>query len=366
MSTNSPSPNPQGQTNTETQSSTSSSPQQAASQTTTENAREQVDQILDQTREGFSFESIADSILKSIGNLWKSLGITNLIDYIAGFFGFSTDSQNSNSNQSEQNTNIPERTYPLKECDVIPEGGKLMYANSEISLFTNAQCSANYQGHKLFKGQRLIIMPHQPQNGSFKIKALGVGADGKYLYIKSDDFTKVVQNNPGARVSRGENAYLTGDSISQIHMSHTAYGEGMPNMSGRYIANVIAGRLGQDANAIKQRRIAFIMGFNDLKSDTNFRSIAAVKETYDQIFSVLVNIKRRYGKEISLNGIFQWKEGAQSVPSVEFVDTINKYIKGKCDYFGFRYVDMKTYTNSAKPLHQQVNNPENFINEMTR
>ena len=38
---------------------TSTSPQQSASQTTTENARQQVDQILEQRKEGFSFESIA-------------------------------------------------------------------------------------------------------------------------------------------------------------------------------------------------------------------------------------------------------------------------------------------------------------------
>ena len=370
MSTNTGRQTPCQESNSTESHETSTTTQQTASQSTTENARQQVDQILEQTREGFSFESIAKSIFESIGNLWKALGITNLFDYIANFLGFGGSSDSTQTQQQEQapeTSSVPDRTYPLQSCDTIPQGGQLKFASSTIPLFMNNQCSESYQGHNLFKGERAIIMPNQPQNGSYKIKALGRGKEGKYLYIREADFTKLQDSHPGARTSRGMNAYLTGDSISQGLMPHTAFGDGMPNMSGLHVAKSVAGRLSQNPNDISQRRIAFVMGFNDLRSGTTFRSEAQIQNTYDQIFAILVNIKRNYGKTIALNGLYQWTDrGSTSpVPNEALVRSLNNYIREKCARFGFKFVDMTPFTDPAKGLHQANKNPGQFIDAMT-
>ena len=60
----------------------------------------------------------------------------------------------------------------------------------------------------------------------------------------------------------------------------------------------------------------------------------------------------------ALYGMYQDSEASKS--------KINQFIKDKCDHFGIRYVDMRPYTDSAKPLHQTVNDPEGFIDKMTR
>ena len=217
----------------------------------------------------------------------------------------------------------------------------------------------------LFKGQTAILMPPcQPDSqGNYKIKALGRGTDTqsvKYLYLKSTNFNKLGESNPGARKTIGTNTYLSGDSISQIFCRHTAYGEGMPNHNMRYICRSIVGQVA--AGRISQKRIAFIMGYNNLSS----RNLETIKQHYNEAFGYLKSLKDNYGKDISINLLYNWtKSNGELYMSEELRGQINSYIQEKCQQFGFRCVSMENAHDQSKGLHTGFQNQEAFLRQLT-
>ena len=218
MSTETGSRTPGQESNSTESHETSTTTQQTASQTTTENARQQVDQILEQTREGFSFEGIVDSIMDSIGNLWRSLGISNLIKYIAGFFGFSSEDSESQAQAQQQAPNQFLQRASSSKLRYNLRRWKALYAQSQINVYNNQNLyRANEEYNYLFKGQTAILMPPcTPDQGNYKIKVMKRNRDSnrKYLYIKSEDFSKLSETNPGH--DNQNNTYLTGDSIADF------------------------------------------------------------------------------------------------------------------------------------------------------
>lgn len=323
------------------------------SQSPVQQAREQVQSALQDTQEGFTFDGIVKSVMESIGALWKALGLNNLISYISNLLGFSSDSENQSQagaeGQEQTQASATARQFPLKSLDVIPAGGKVMYASSTIrALKEDGDLFSN-----LFQGQRVILLSNMPNaQGRYKIQAVGCGPDStivKDLYISTDDFAKLTEENPGARSTIGSNTYLSGDSISQIFSAQTAFGQGMPSQNMKYIVESIAGRV--SSGQITQRRLAFIMGFNNLQS----RNLETIKAYYKEIFPLLLALKDGYNKEISLNGIFNWTvtTGGNSTlfMNENLRKQINTFIQQNCQQLGFTYVSMDDYHDQNQGLH---------------
>lgn len=339
--------------NTEKPSSSDSleSTSQQASKSPVEQAKEQVQQVLKESNQGFSFDSIKESILNSFANLWKSLGIGNLIKHITDFFGMSFFNDEESSDQKEQTQEesaAPKRSFKLSQCDEVPQGGKTLYAQSNINIYSSSSATSAFA--VLFKGQTVITMPNQPDsNGNYKVKALGRGTESqtiKYLYIKGEDFAKLKESNPGARKSTGMNMYLSGDSISQIFCGETAFGEGMPSHKMQYITNSIAGQVA--AGRITQKRLGFIFGYNNLGS----KNYSTICEMYRQTFAILKSLQRDYGKEIAINGLFNWTSAGKLYMPEKLRIKLNQFIKENCSKFGFKFVSMDKHHDPTKGLHE--------------
>ena len=330
-----------------------------------EQAKEQVQQVLKENNQGFSFESIKESVLNSFANLWKSLGIGNLIKHITDFFGMSFFNDKETSEQTEQTqeeTSAPKRHFELSECDQVPSGGKTLYAQSNINIYKSTTSSSKPYA-VLFKGQTVITMPNQPDSsGFYKVKALGRGTQSQsiqYLYIKQDDFKKLKSTNPGPRKSIGMNMYLSGDSISQVFSGETAYGEGMPSHKMQYIVKSIAGQVA--AGRITQKRLGFIMGFNNLSS----KSFATIRQIYLETFSILKSLQQDYGKDIAINGLFNWTQDGKNYMNPTLLQKLNDFIKESCNTFGFKFVSMEQHHDPSKGLHEGFLNKEDFINKLS-
>ena len=106
----------------------------------------------------------------------------------------------------------------------------------------------------------------------------------------------------------------------------------------------------------------FIMGYNNLSS----RNFETIKQHYKEAFGYLRSMKENYGKEISLNLLYNWTgdNGNLYMPE-ELRGQINSYIQEKCQQFGFKCVSMENVHDQSKGLHIGFQNQEAFLNQLT-
>jgi len=299
------------------------------------NTRQELKKVQASVEQGIGLDTVKDFFSK----IFEVSGISALLEYLSSLFGFSVSKK-----RMEKEPEEVAREFALSQVDVVPTGGKNMYAKESFPV-----CSVSHQtcpvgqkasGNQVLPGQEVVLISSAPDdNGMYKIKALGK----EELYITQASFEKLQDTRPSVTGKAGRDTYVMGDSIAQGVRAQAAHGGPFPGQGMKPIVHALMGRVHN--NKVQQRHIALVMGFNDL--NITGTTLATLQQKYDHVFSQLSILVKNYDKKVSLAGLFTWQGGQNN----GLVAQINAYIQQRCGQYGIQYVDITAAKDSTKGLH---------------